>query len=102
MDQHGNLNKFHPKMSSNQKQKRRMNHSPNENPKMTQNKNDTAKALIPSKLSKPQLNHNSTQHNITLSWVRHENDFAHHPTPPPQKLNVSNILAVNDLILMKL
>ena len=31
-------------------------------------------------LSKPQLNHNSTQPNITLSWVRHENDFAHHPT----------------------
>ena len=30
-------------------------------------------------LSKPQLNHNSTQPNITLSWVRHENDFAHHP-----------------------
>jgi len=36
-----------------------------------------------SKLSKPQLNHNSTQPNITLSWVRHENDFAHHPTPHP-------------------
>ena len=34
-------------------------------------------------LSKPQLN--STQPNITLSWVRHENDFAYHPTttPPP-------------------
>ena len=31
------------------------------------------------KLSKPQLNHNSTQPNITLSWVRHENDFANHP-----------------------
>ena len=28
-------------------------------------------------LSKPQLNHNSTQPNITLSCVRHENDFAH-------------------------
>ena len=25
----------------------------------------------------------TTQPNITLSWVRHENDFAHHPTPPP-------------------
>ena len=24
-----------------------------------------------------------TQPNVTLSWVRHENDFAHHhPTPP--------------------
>ena len=33
-------------------------------------------------LSKPQLNHNSTQPNITLSWVRHENDFAYHPTTP--------------------
>ena len=32
-------------------------------------------------MSKPQLNHNSTQPNITLSWVRHENDFAYHPTP---------------------
>ena len=41
-----------------------------------------------SQLSKPQLNHNSTQPNITLSWVRHENDFANHPTPP-QKLNGS-------------
>ena len=27
-------------------------------------------------MSKPQLNHNSTQPNI--SWVRHENDFAYH------------------------
>ena len=34
-------------------------------------------------LSKPQLNHNSTHPNITLSWVRHENDFAYHPTPSP-------------------
>ena len=32
-------------------------------------------------LSKPQLNHNSTQPNITLSWVRHENDFATPPHP---------------------
>ena len=31
-------------------------------------------------LSKSQLNHNSTQPNITLSWVRHENDLANHPT----------------------
>ena len=30
-------------------------------------------------LSKPQLNHNSTQPNITVSWVRHENDFVHDP-----------------------
>ena len=34
-------------------------------------------------MSKPQLNHNSTQPNITLSWVRHENDFAYHTIPPP-------------------
>ena len=54
-------------------------------------------------LSKPQLNHNSTQPNITLIWVRHENDFAHHPPPhPPQKLKVSNTSGVTDLILMKL
>ena len=37
-----------------------------------------------SELSKPQLNHNSTQPNITLSWVRHENDFANHPTTTTQ------------------
>ena len=36
--------------------------------------------FIYTKLSKPQLNHNSTQPNITLSWVRHENDFASPPT----------------------
>ena len=35
---------------------------------------------ILSVLLKPQLNPNSTQPNITLSWVRHENDFAYHPT----------------------
>ena len=29
-------------------------------------------------LSNPQLSHNSAQPNITLSWVRHENYFAHH------------------------
>ena len=52
-------------------------------------------------LSKPQLNHNSTHPKITLSWVTHENDFAH-PLPPPQKLNVRNIKAVTDPILMKL
>ena len=34
-------------------------------------------------LSKPRLNHYSTQPNITLSWVRHENDFAYHPIPTP-------------------
>ena len=55
------------------------------------------------KLSKPQLNYNSTQPNITLSWVGHENGFTNHPTPnppPPQKLNASN--TATDLILVKL
>ena len=32
-------------------------------------------------LSKTQLNHNSTQPNITLSWVRHEDDFAYPMLP---------------------
>ena len=34
----------------------------------------------------------------------HENDFAYHPNlpQPPQKLNVSNILAVAEPILKKL
>ena len=56
-------------------------------------------------LSNPQLSHNSAKPNITLSWVRHENYFAHHLTDlttPPHKLNVSNISAVTDPILMKL
>ena len=55
-----------------------------------------------SNIVNPPAHHNSTQPNITLSWVRHKNDFAHHPTPHPQKLNVSNISAVTDPILMKL
>ena len=50
------------------------------------------------KLSKPQLNHNSTQPNITLSWVRHENDFAHHPTPPPTHTN--SMSAISQLLLI--
>ena len=53
-------------------------------------------------LSQPQLNHKSTQPNIYLSWVRHENDFANQPPPHTQKLNVSNISAVTDPILTKL
>ena len=53
-------------------------------------------------LSKPQHDHNSTQPNITLSWVLHENDFAYHPTPHPHKRSVCNISAVTDPILMKL
>ena len=35
------------------------------------------------KFSNPQLNHNSTQPNIILSWVRRKNDFAYTP-PLPQ------------------
>ena len=59
--------------------------------------------LVNNFLSNPQLNHNSTQPNITLSWVRHANDFAYHPTTHPlQKLNVFNISAVADRILIKL
>ena len=43
--------------------------------------------------TQPKLNSTSIQHN--LSWVRHENDFAHHhpTTHHLQKLNVSNISA---------
>ena len=50
--------------------------------------------------TQPQLN--STKH--TLSWVRHENDFANPPitTTTPHKLNVNIISAVTDPILMKL
>ena len=71
MDQHGNLNKFHPEMSSNQKQKRKMNHPPNEKPKRIQNKNDTAKALIPSTFNNvdnifTRAIASAQKHNITL------------------------------------
>ena len=48
------------------------------------------------KLSNPQLNHNSTLHN--LSWVRHENDFASHPSQTNSLLAIS----VTDPISMKL
>ena len=46
-------------------------------------------------LSKPQPNLNTT------GWVLHEIDFAHQPHHP-QKLKVSNNLAVTEPILMKL
>ena len=50
--------------------------------------------------SQPQLNHNSTQPNITLSWVRHENDFAHHPTPhPTPPPHTNSMLAISQLLL---
>ena len=35
-------------------------------------------------LSKPQLNHNSTQPNVTLSWVRHEMTLHTPPQPPTE------------------
>ena len=44
-------------------------------------------------------NHNSTQPNITLSWVRHENDFAYHPTPPHHHTN--SMLAISQLLLTR-
>ena len=53
------------------------------------------------KWSNPQLNHNSTQPNIALVGLDIKG-FAYHPTSIPQKLNVSNISAVTDPILMKL
>ena len=57
-------------------------------------------------LSKPQLNHNSNQHEITLVGLDMKMTLHTTPTPPtthhPQKLNVSNISAVTYLILMKL
>ena len=43
-------------------------------------------------LSKPQLNHNSIQPNITLSWVRQENDFANYPTPTNSMSAISQLL----------
>ena len=56
-------------------------------------------------LSKPQLNHNSTQpqSNITLFGLKMKMTL-HSPHAPPHlhKLNVSNISAVTDPIVMKL
>ena len=53
------------------------------------------------KLSKPQLNHNSTQPNITSVGL--DTKMTLHTTPPPpQKLNVSNISAVPGNIKNKL
>ena len=57
-------------------------------------------------LSKPELNHNSTQPQspITLVVGLDTKMTLHTPTQPTllHKLNVSNISAVTDLILMKL
>ena len=47
-------------------------------------------------LSRPQLNHNSTQPNITFSWVRDKNDFAYHPTP-----HTNSMLAISQLLLTR-
>ena len=51
-------------------------------------------------LSKPQLNHNSTQPNITLSWDRHENDFAH-PTTATTPHHSNSMSAISHLLLTK-
>ena len=48
-------------------------------------------------LSKPQLNPNSTQPNITLSWVRHENDFAYHPATHHR----NSMSAISQLLLTR-
>ena len=50
MDPRGNLNKFHPEMSSNQKQKRKIYNPPYEKPKRVHKSNDTATSLFSSTL----------------------------------------------------
>ena len=46
-------------------------------------------------LSKPQLNHNSTQPNITLGWVKHENNIAYTPpTTRPGKISSPTCILV--------
>ena len=52
-------------------------------------------------LSNPQLNHISTQPSITLSWVRYENDFAHHPTPPHPPPHTNSMLEISQLLLTR-
>ena len=59
-------------------------------------KNPQSVYAVEELLSKPQLNHNSTQPNITLSWVRHENDFAHHPPT-----HTNSMLAISQLLLTR-
>ena len=53
-------------------------------------------------LSKPQLNHNSIQSYITLVGLVTKMTLHTTTTTTPQKLNVSNISAVPQSILMKL
>ena len=60
--------------------------------------------FIKEELSNPQLNHNSTQPQPNITLVGLDTEMNLHTTPPthPQKLNVSNISAVTDPILMQL
>ena len=62
--------------------------------------------LIPSLLSKPQLNYNSTQPQFNITLVVLDKKMTFHTTPPthypPRKINMSNISAVTDPILMTL
>ena len=60
--------------------------------------------LIPSLLSKPQLNYNSTQPQFNITLVLLDKKMTLHTTPPthypPRKINMSNISAVTDPILI--
>ena len=52
--------------------------------------------------TQPKLNHNSTQPQPNIPLVVLDVKMTLHTTPPPHKLNVSNIIsAVTDQILMK-
>ena len=64
-------------------------------------------SFYPIMLSKPQLNHNSTQPQPNITLVGLDTKMTLHSTTPsntthPKKLNVSNISAVTDPILIKL
>ena len=54
-------------------------------------------------LSQPQLNHKSTQPNITKVWFDTKMTLHHHHPPPTHReLNVSNTSAVTDPFVTKL
>ena len=58
--------------------------------------------IVPSRPCYCQNPNSTTQPNITLVGLDTKMTFHTTPPHPPQKLNVSNISAVTDLILMKL
>ena len=71
-------------------------------PPTTQEKDMLGHKYIQHSLSQPQVNHNSTQPNITKVRFDTKMTLTHHHHQYRQKLNVINISALTDPILTKL